>query len=78
MSVLEVLLRIRRHRSRAAEFRALAEASVSPDVRSRNLAIAEHYGALADAEERSERAKVIERLESLKADRQRMAGGSIC
>ena len=78
MSVLDVLVKIRRYRSRAADFRELAEASANADLRDRNLAVAEHYSALADAEERSERAKVIERLESLKADRQRMAGGSIC
>jgi hypothetical protein len=70
MSVLDDFVRIRRLRNRAAEFRQLADTDLAPDVRDRYLTIAQHYDALADAEQRSEQAKVAEHLERLRLNRE--------
>jgi hypothetical protein len=70
MSVLETFVRIRRHRTRAADFQQLASGSFSLDVRDRYLAIANHYFALADAEVLSDKLRRKERLKELRYERE--------
>ena len=73
MSVLETFVRICRYRTRAAEFRQLAGGSFSLDVRDRYLAIANHYFAIADAEQRSDKLRCKERLKELRYEREKKA-----
>lgn len=70
MSVLETFVRIRRYRTRAADFQRLAGGSVSLDVRDRYLAIANHYIALANAEVLSDKLRRKERLKELRSERE--------
>jgi hypothetical protein len=74
MSVLETFVRIRRYRTRAADFQQLAGGSFSLDVRDRYLAIANHYFALADAEVLSDKLRRKERLKELRYEREQKAG----
>ena len=73
MSVLETFVRIRRYRTRAAAFQQLAGGSFSLDVRDRYLSIANHYFAIADAEQRSDKLQCKERLEKLRYAREKKA-----
>ena len=70
MSVLGTFVRIRRYRTRAADFQRLAGGSVSLDVRDRYLAIANHYIALANAEVLSDKLRRKERLKELRYERE--------
>src|SRR5579863_8808447 len=70
MSVLGTFVRIRRYRTRAADFQRLAGGSVSLDVRDRYLAIANHYIALANAEVLSDKLQRQERLKELRYQRE--------
>ncbi len=70
MSVLDRYVTIRRYRSRAAEFRDLADRSTATTIRDRYLAAAAHYDALAEAEVLSGRIRSAERLEQLREERE--------
>jgi hypothetical protein len=71
MSVLEVFVRARQYRDRAAEFFELAAQPFSEEVRARYLAIADHYMALAEAEIRTDRLIRQKRLEQMRAAREK-------
>ena len=70
MSALEIFVRVRQYRNRAAEFFQLAAGAFGVEVRERYLAIADHYIALADAEIRADRLARRKRLEDMRAARQ--------
>jgi hypothetical protein len=70
MSALEIFVRVRQYRNRAAEFFQLAAGAFSLEVRERYLAIADHYIALADAEVRADRLARRKRLEDMRMTRQ--------
>ena len=70
MSALEVFVRARQYRDRAAEFFELAAQPFSEEVRARYLAIADHYMALAEAEIRTDRLMRQKRLEQMRAARE--------
>jgi hypothetical protein len=69
MSVLEVFVRARQYKDRAAEYFELAAQPFSDEVRARYLAIADHYMALAEGEIRSDRLMRQKRLEQMRAAR---------
>jgi hypothetical protein len=69
MSVLDDFARIRVYRERASEFEWLADNEPISDVRLRYRIVARHYSELADREERSDKAKMAERLKQLKQKR---------
>ena len=69
MSVLGDFESMRLYRKRAAEFERLADSCSLAEVRYRYRLIANHYAALADTVERSDKARVTRRLEALKAKR---------
>jgi hypothetical protein len=71
MSALEVFVRIRQYRERAAEFFELAAQPFTEAVRARYLAIADHYTALADAELRTDKLIRKRRLEQMRAEREK-------
>jgi hypothetical protein len=71
MSALEVFVRIRQYRYRAAEFFELAAQPFTEEVRARYLAIADHYVALADAELRTDKLVRKKRLEQMRAEREK-------
>jgi len=70
VSLLDDFARIRLYRQRASEFELLAESELLPGVRLRYRIIARHYAELADRDERSDKARMTERLERLRAKRQ--------
>ena len=70
MSVLDDFMRIRLYRKRADEFERLTHTSSSANIRDRYRLIADHYARMADAEAQSDKARVAERLERLKLERQ--------
>ena len=70
MSVLDDFLRIRLYRTQAAEFQWMAEYASVPTVQHRYRSIARHYSELADREERADKARMAERLEQLRLQRQ--------
>jgi hypothetical protein len=71
MSVLEVFVRARQYRDRAAEYFELAAQPFSEEVRARYLAIADHYMALAEGEIRTDRLMRQKRLEQMRAEREK-------
>lgn len=71
MSALEIFVRIRQYKDRAAEFYALAAQAFSLEVRARYLAVADHYMALAEAEMRFDRTARRQRLEHMRAEREK-------
>lgn len=71
MSALEIFVRIRQYKDRAAEFYALAAQAFSLEVRTRYLAIADHYMALAEAEMRFDQTTRRQRLEHMRAEREK-------
>lgn len=71
MSALETFVRIRQYKDRAAEFYALAAQAFSLEVRARYLAIADHYMALAEAEMRFDQTTRRQRLERMRAEREK-------
>jgi hypothetical protein len=71
MSTLEVFVRARQYKDRAAEFFDLAAQPFSDEVRARYLAIADHYMALADTEIRNDRLERRKRLEVMRAEREK-------
>jgi len=73
MSALEIFVRVRQYRNRAAEFFRLAAGAFSLEVRERYLVIANHYNALADGEILSDRLARRRLLEQMRAKRQRKA-----
>jgi len=70
MSVLDDFLRIRLYRTQAAEFQWMADNASVPTVQHRYRSIARHYSELADREERADKARMAERLEQLRLERQ--------
>lgn len=62
MSVLDDFVQMRLYRKRAVELEKAAEDFLPVSVQRRYLVAADHYRQLADAEERSERARAISRL----------------
>lgn len=66
MSVLDDFVRMRLYRKRAAELERAAEDLLPVDVQERYRAAAGHYRLLAEAEERSEKARAIGRLTNWK------------
>jgi hypothetical protein len=77
MSVLDDFVRMRLYRDRAAEFNLLADTEPLSQVRLRYRLIAQHYKALADREERADKARLAEGLERLKRQRERKAAWAI-
>jgi hypothetical protein len=71
MSVLEVFVRARQYKDRAAEYFELAAQPFSEEVRARYLAIADHYMALAEGEIRTDRLTRRKRLEQMRAEREK-------
>jgi hypothetical protein len=69
VSLLNDFARMRLYRERASEFELLAENEPLSEARLRYRIIARHYRELADRDERSDKAKVAERLELLKLAR---------
>jgi hypothetical protein len=69
--------RMRLYRKKAAEFQWLADNAPVPSVQRRYRAIARHYNELADREEKSDKAKMAERLKQLKLQRQEAAEKAI-
>ena len=63
--------RMRLYRKRASEFELLADAEVSPDVQRRYRILARHYRELADREEQADKARIAERIERVRLQRQR-------
>jgi hypothetical protein len=70
MSVLDDFARMRLYRERASEFELLADADASPDVQRRYRIVARHYRDLADREEQADKARMTERIEQLRHQRQ--------
>jgi hypothetical protein len=70
MPVLDDFESMRLYRNRAAKFERLADACLDADVRDRYRLIAHHYTVLANMVERSDKARVTQRLEALRAMRQ--------
>jgi hypothetical protein len=70
MSALEIFVRIRQYKDRAAEFFDLAAQPFSEEVRARYLAVADHYMALADAEIRADRLTRQKRLDHMRSARE--------
>ena len=77
MSVLEDFERMRLFRRRSSEFELLADAESLSAVRLRYSIIAQHYRELADREERLDKARMAERLERLRMERERTAEQAI-
>jgi hypothetical protein len=73
MSVLDDFVRMRLYRERASEFELLAETEASRDVRLRYRLIARHYRELAERDEQADKARMANRLERLKLQRQQAA-----
>ena len=71
MSALEVFVRARQYKARAAEYYELAAQPFSEEVRARYLAIADHYMALAEGELRTDRLMRQKRLEQMRAEREK-------
>jgi hypothetical protein len=64
---------MRRYRERASEFELVAENELLSEVRLRYHIIARHYRELADRDERNDKAKMAEHLETLKLARREAA-----
>ena len=73
MSVLDDFVRMRLYRERASEFEFLAETDASHDVRLRYRIIARHYRELAEREEQADKARMADRIERLRLQRQQAA-----
>jgi hypothetical protein len=73
MSVFDDFARIRLYRERASEFDWLADNEPVSTVRLRYRTIARHYRELANSEERSDKARMVKRLEQLRLERQQAA-----
>jgi hypothetical protein len=73
MSVLGDFESMRLYRKRALEFEQLADASLLTDVRCRYRQIANHFAELANMVERSDKAKMVPRLEALRAGREKIS-----
>ena len=73
MSVLDDFARIRAFRKRASEFDWLADNETDPSVRLRYRIVARHYRELAEREEQADKARMAERLERLRLQRQQAA-----
>ena len=71
MSALEVFVRARQYKVRAAEYFELAAQPFSEEVRARYLAIADHYVALAEGELRTDRLMRQKRLEQMRIEREK-------
>jgi hypothetical protein len=71
MSALEVFVRARQYKDRAAEYFELAAQPFSEEVRARYLAIADHYMALAEGELRTDKLMRQKRLEQMRAEREK-------
>ena len=69
MSALEVFVRARQYKDRAAEYFELAAQPFTEEVRARYLAVADHYMALAETEIRTDSLMRQKRLEQMRAER---------
>jgi len=76
MSGLDRFVRARRFRTRAADYYELAAGAFSLDVRTRYLAIADHYAALAETELRSDKLERKQRLEEMRVEREKRAAAA--
>jgi hypothetical protein len=65
--MLDNFMNARRYRRQSIESQGLADAASEPAERAGHAAIAKHYADLADAEERSAKAKLEERLKEHRA-----------
>ncbi len=74
MSVLDDFARMRLYRKRASEFELLADVEQSPNVRLRYRIIARHYRELANREQQADKAKMAQRIEQLREQREQSAG----
>jgi hypothetical protein len=70
MSVLDDFESMRRYRECAAEYERLADACMVAEVQYRYRLVAHRYTELADMVERSDKARVTQRLEALKEMRE--------
>jgi hypothetical protein len=73
MSVLDDFARMRLYRKRASEFEAVADAEAAPEVQRRYRIVARHYRVLAEREEQADKAKMAERIERARLQRQEQA-----
>jgi hypothetical protein len=73
MSVLGDFESMRLYRKRALKFEQLADACLIAEVRYRYRLIAHHYIELANAVERSDKARIAPRLDALRARREMMS-----
>jgi hypothetical protein len=73
MSVLDDFARMRLYRARASELELLADAEDAPNVRLRYRIIARHYRELVDREEQTDKARMADRIEQLRRQRQQAA-----
>ena len=72
MSALDNFARMRLYRKPASEFEVLADAEVSPEVQRRYRIVARHYRELAEREEQADKARMAERIERVKFQRQEL------
>ena len=70
MSVLDDFARIRLYRERASEFEWQADNEPISNVRLRYRAIARHYRELAERDEQADKARIAERIERVRLQRQ--------
>jgi hypothetical protein len=61
--MLQAFVNARKYRGRAADYLNLAEEAFLENVRTRYIAISQHYVALAEAEERFAKGRMSERFE---------------
>jgi hypothetical protein len=73
MSVLDDFARIRLYRERASEFEWLADNEPISNVRLRYRVIARHYSELAYRDEQADKARIAERIERVRLQRQKLA-----
>ena len=69
MSALETFAKIRDYRQRAENYYHMASSIFGEDVRARYLAIADHFKALAEAENHADQLERKRRLEELQSSR---------
>jgi hypothetical protein len=73
MSVLDDFARIRLYRERASEFEWLADNEPISNVRLRYRVVARHYRELAERDEQADKARIAERIERVRLQRQKVA-----
>ena len=76
MSVLDDFARMRRYRERASAYELLAESETSRAVRRRYRIVAQHYRELAEREEQADKARLAERINKARLQRDTPAPAS--